>query len=143
MPVLGGRVKGQDMKTKEIIKRASDLAKPFRVTNGDTFRLKDFKPGDTLGFKSEDKERAKEVLASGVQMLAELQDKLYAQDRWAVLVVFQAMDAAGNSLTTTGDPGFGDISNHNLTYGIPRACLQSKPTRLEHLLGQARRQQKL
>jgi PPK2 family polyphosphate:nucleotide phosphotransferase len=83
------------MKTKEILKQARKLSQPFRVTNGDKFRLKDYDPGDTLGFDDEDKPRAKEVLALGVQALAELQDKLYAQDQWGLLLIFQAMDAAG------------------------------------------------
>src|SRR5215510_5916464 len=79
---------------KKMIKQAHKLAKPFRVTN-DSFRLKDIDPDDTLEFTSEVKPRAKEVLALGVNLLAELQDMLYAQDRWAVLLIFQAMDAAG------------------------------------------------
>ena len=79
---------------KNLIKKARKLAKPFRVT-GDGFRLKDIDPDDTLEFTSEDKPRAKEALAMGVDLLAELQDMLYAQDRWAVLLMFQAMDAAG------------------------------------------------
>jgi PPK2 family polyphosphate:nucleotide phosphotransferase len=83
------------MKIKQIIKRARKLAAPFRVTNGEKFRLKHVDPGDTLDLTSEDKPRAKEALATGVQALAELQDKLYAQDKWAVLLIFQAMDAAG------------------------------------------------
>ena len=84
------------MKTTEIIKRASELARPFRITKGKDFRLKDVDPNDTLDFTKEaDKPRAKETLAMGVTALAELQDKLYAQDKWAVLLVFQAMDAAG------------------------------------------------
>jgi PPK2 family polyphosphate:nucleotide phosphotransferase len=84
------------MKTKEIIKRAPEFAKPFRATKGKDFRLKDVDPGDTLDFtKEEHKSRAKEALATGVMALAELQDKLYAQDKWAVLLIFQAMDAAG------------------------------------------------
>ena len=83
------------MKTKAIIKKARKFAEPFRVTNGDKFRLKDVDPGDTLNLKTEDKPRAKEALAIGVHALAELQDKLYAQDKWAVLLIFQAMDAAG------------------------------------------------
>jgi len=84
------------MKTKEVIKRAHELASPFRITKGKNFRLKDIDPDDTLDFtKEEHKGRAKEVLASGVIALAELQDKLYAQDKWAVLLIFQAMDAAG------------------------------------------------
>jgi len=83
------------MKTKEIIRKAHKFADSFRVTDGKKFRLKDFDPADTLGIKSESKPRAKEALAVGVQALAGLQDKLYAQDKWAVLLIFQAMDAAG------------------------------------------------
>jgi PPK2 family polyphosphate:nucleotide phosphotransferase len=84
------------MKPKQIIKRAKEVAKPFRVSKGKDFRLKDVDPGDTLEFtKDEHKARAKEVLAMGITELAELQDKLYAQDKWAVLLIFQAMDAAG------------------------------------------------
>src|ERR1700760_1856292 len=84
------------MKTKEIIKRARELAEPFRISKGKNFRLKDVDPDDTLEFTKEaDKQRAKEALAMGVTALAELQDKLYAQDKWAVLLIFQAMDAAG------------------------------------------------
>jgi PPK2 family polyphosphate:nucleotide phosphotransferase len=84
------------MKTKEIIKRARGFAEPFRVTKGKDFRLKDVDPDDTLEFtKEEHKSLAKETLATGVMALAELQDKLYAQDRWGVLLIFQAMDAAG------------------------------------------------
>jgi PPK2 family polyphosphate:nucleotide phosphotransferase len=84
------------MKTKEIIKSARELAKPFRISKGKNFRLKDVDPDDTLDFTKEaDKPTAKEALAMGVTALAELQDKLYAQDKWAVLLIFQAMDAAG------------------------------------------------
>src|SRR5213080_335501 len=84
------------MKTKEIIKTASELARPFRISKGKDFRLKDVDPDDTLDFTKEaDKPRAKEALAMGVTALAEFQDKLYAQDKWAVLLIFQAMDAAG------------------------------------------------
>ena len=81
--------------TKTLIKRSREIAKSFRVTDGGSFRLKDVDPGDTLRFTSEDKPRAKEALAMGIEALAELQDMLYAQDRWAVLLIFQAMDAAG------------------------------------------------
>ncbi len=84
------------MKTKEIIKRARGFAKPFRVSKGKDLRLKDVDPGDTLEFtEKEHKSVARETLASGVMALAELQDKLYAQDKWALLLIFQAMDAAG------------------------------------------------
>jgi len=61
--------------------------------------MKDVDPGYTLSFKSEAKPRAKEALAIGVEALADLQDKLYAQDKWAVLLIFQAMDAAGKDGT--------------------------------------------
>jgi PPK2 family polyphosphate:nucleotide phosphotransferase len=86
----------EPMKTKEVIKTARKVAEPFRVDKGKNFRLKDVDPDDTLQFTKEaDKPRAKEALAMGVAALAELQDKLYAQDKWAVLLIFQAMDAAG------------------------------------------------
>jgi PPK2 family polyphosphate:nucleotide phosphotransferase len=87
------------MKPKKVIEAAERLSKPYRVTDGKKFRLKDVDPGDTGELKSEDKPRAKEALQSGVQALAELQDILYAQDRWSLLLVFQAMDAAGKDGT--------------------------------------------
>jgi PPK2 family polyphosphate:nucleotide phosphotransferase len=71
---------------------------PYRVTSGKGFRLKDHDPRDTAHLK-EDKKKAKELLAQGVKMFADLQDRLYAQDRWGVLLVFQAMDAAGKDGT--------------------------------------------
>jgi PPK2 family polyphosphate:nucleotide phosphotransferase len=80
---------------KEIFRNARELAQPFRVTDGDGFRLKNIDPGDTLDLKSEDKPRAREALATGVQALSSLQDMLYAQGHWGVLLIFQAMDAAG------------------------------------------------
>ena len=83
------------MKLKEIIRSARKIAESFRVSDGKDFRLKDVDPGDTLQFTSEDKPRAKEALAMGVEALAKLQDKLYADDKWALLLIFQAMDAAG------------------------------------------------
>jgi PPK2 family polyphosphate:nucleotide phosphotransferase len=83
------------MKTKKIIKKAGGFAEPYCITKGSKFRLKDIDPADTAGLNSEDKPRAKEMLALGVDVLAELQDKLYAQDKWGVLLIFQAMDAAG------------------------------------------------
>ncbi|HJT79645.1 MAG TPA: polyphosphate kinase 2 family protein [Chthoniobacterales bacterium] len=84
------------MKTKKLISRARQVSDPFRVTKGKKFRLKNVDPDETLEFtKEEHKSKAKEALAEGVLALAELQDKLYAQDRWAMLLIFQAMDAAG------------------------------------------------
>ena len=72
---------------------ASKLVKPYRVSDGKKFRLKDFDPADTGKIRS--KEHAAELLQKGIASMAELQDKLYAQDRWGVLLIFQAMDAAG------------------------------------------------
>jgi PPK2 family polyphosphate:nucleotide phosphotransferase len=83
------------MKTKTVVSKAREIAGVYRVTNGEKFRLKDVDPGDTLNFESEDKTRAKEALVAGIETLAELQNVLYAQDRWGVLIIFQAMDAAG------------------------------------------------
>jgi PPK2 family polyphosphate:nucleotide phosphotransferase len=87
------------MPRKEALKRIRTFIEPYRVTRGKGFRLKDIDPRDTRGLKSEFKGEAKEMLARGVEWLAELQDKLYAQDRWSVLLVFQAMDAAGKDGT--------------------------------------------
>jgi PPK2 family polyphosphate:nucleotide phosphotransferase len=87
------------LQVKELIKRARGFSKPFRLTDGDSFRLKDIDPGDTLDLGSEDKPRSKEALAMGIEALAELQNMLYAQSRWAVLLIFQAMDAAGKDGT--------------------------------------------
>ena len=72
---------------------STDLSKPYRIDHGRKFRLKDFDPGDTGRMKS--RKRAELALPAGVKLLSDLQDKLYAQDRWALLLIFQAMDAAG------------------------------------------------
>jgi PPK2 family polyphosphate:nucleotide phosphotransferase len=78
---------------KERLKEIEKLLEPYRVTDGKGFRLSDFDPRDTRMVKS--KEEAARHLAEGVRHLAQEQDKLYAQDQWGVLLVFQAMDAAG------------------------------------------------
>jgi PPK2 family polyphosphate:nucleotide phosphotransferase len=72
---------------------ASKLIEPYRVANGKKFRLKDFDPADTGGKHS--KKHAQELLQQGIADMSELQDKLYAQNRWGLLLIFQAMDAAG------------------------------------------------
>ena len=87
------------MKLKKILKQSGKLSKPFRVADGTKFRLKDIDPDETLEYGSEDKPRSKQALAMGIEALAELQDMLYAQGRWAVLLIFQAMDAAGKDGT--------------------------------------------
>jgi PPK2 family polyphosphate:nucleotide phosphotransferase len=73
--------------------KASRFLERFRIQDGRGFRLKDIDPDDTGGLKT--KEEAREMLAKGVERLAELQEMLYAQDRWGLLLIFQAMDAAG------------------------------------------------
>ena len=80
---------------KDFLIQAKKYSEPFRITNGKKFRLKQVDPADTLDFDSDEKSMAQEALANGVEVLAKLQDKLYAQDRWSVLIIFQAMDAAG------------------------------------------------
>jgi len=77
--------------------RAQRFAKPFRITDGRKFRLKDVDPGDTGGLKS--KQQASGWLERGVARLSNLQQKMYAQDRWGLLLIFQAMDAAGKDGT--------------------------------------------
>src|SRR5439155_14002128 len=85
---------GPDFKQKgDFVSWASKLAKPYRIDDGKQFRLKDLDPGDTGDFRS--KEHAIELLEKGIAHMAELQNKLYAQDRWGVLLILQAMDAAG------------------------------------------------
>ena len=78
------------MKLKRVIGVAGELAPPYRVTDGKKFRLDNMDPRDTGTLDAEDKPRAKEALQIGVDALAEMQDMLYAQDRWAVLLIFQA-----------------------------------------------------
>src|SRR5215467_6817032 len=72
---------------------ASKFSHPYQIDHGKKFRLKDFDPASTAHIHS--KPHAQELLTKGIAEMAELQDKLYAQDRWAVLLIFQAMDAAG------------------------------------------------
>jgi PPK2 family polyphosphate:nucleotide phosphotransferase len=78
----------------EILDRIQKYVDPFRITDGKAFRLKDFNPEDTCDLQL-DKGAAAELLALETNWLAEEQDMLYAQDRWSLLLVFQAMDAAG------------------------------------------------
>lgn len=87
------------METKQVIEKARKFSKPYRVTKGKKFRLKDVDPSDTGKHSAKDKKRAKEVLREGVEALTELQDMLYGQDRWSVLLIFQAMDSAGKDGT--------------------------------------------
>lgn len=80
---------------KDTAKLIRSLARRYRVEDGASFRLRDWDPADTGDLQQADKSRAKEVLEAGVAAMAALQDKLYAQDKWSLLLIFQAMDAAG------------------------------------------------
>jgi len=79
------------------MKKLGHLAKPYRVEEGKHFRLRDFDPGDTHRMRS--KQHAAAELQRGVERLRDLQDRLYAQHQWALLLIFQAMDAAGKDGT--------------------------------------------
>ena len=115
------------MLEKGVRKRIGKLLAPYRVVRGKGFRLKDFDPGDTHDLDSEQKDEAKQMLANGVKWLAEAQDRLYAQDRWSVLLVFQAMDAAGKDSTI----------KHVMSGVNPQGCQvysfkQPSPEELDH-----------
>ena len=85
------------MSRKQIFDRIQKYVQPFRITKGKGFQLKDYDPGDTCGLLG--KGEASELLQQGIKWLAQEQDMLYAQDRWSLLLVFQAMDAAGKDST--------------------------------------------
>lgn len=84
-----------DLSRKEFISRAKKLSKPYRVTSEKKFKLKDFPTSEHNETSKADKVFAQQALQLGVQALAEMQDRLYAEDKWALLIIFQAMDAAG------------------------------------------------
>ena len=86
------------MVRKEILDRIQKYIQPFRITDGHGFQLKNHDPGNTCGLKL-DKGEASELLQEGTRWLAEEQSMLYAQDRWSLLLIFQAMDAAGKDST--------------------------------------------
>ena len=83
----------------KLAKRAAEFSRRYRVTRGKGFRLNKIDPSDTAFLESEDADRAREALKEGIELLAEQQDMLYAQDRWSLLLIFQAMDAAGKDGT--------------------------------------------
>src|SRR3984957_14365441 len=86
------------MKREKLIK----LVSPYQVTGKGKFRLKDFSPADKGHFKGTNEEcgdEAKKLLQAGVKRMSDLQELLYAQDRWSLLLIFQAMDAAGKDGT--------------------------------------------
>ena len=89
---------------------STNVCERYRVDDGTRFRLKSIDPDDRAGFESE--EHAQDILTRGIARLAELQDMLYAQDRWALLIVIQAMDAAGKD----------SVIKHVLSGVNPQGC---------------------
>jgi PPK2 family polyphosphate:nucleotide phosphotransferase len=85
----------------KLVKQAREFARNFRVDDGKKFRLDEFAPDETLGLDHREgiKDMAAETLQEEIELLSEMQDKLYAQDRWGLLLIFQAMDAAGKDGT--------------------------------------------
>ena len=81
------------VKDKKLIKETAKLAERYCISDGRKFRLKDFDPGETDGVKSE--KHAEKLLEHSAALASQMQEKLYAQDRWALLLIFQGMDAAG------------------------------------------------
>ena len=75
--------------------RIKDFIQPYRVSDGKGFRVRDVDPADTGSLGSEDKQKSRDLLQRGIAGLTELQEELYAQDQWGLLLIFQAMDAAG------------------------------------------------
>ena len=111
------------MARQEVLDRIQKYVHPFRVTKGKGFQLKDFDPVDTRGLKM-DKAEAAELLQRGTEWLAEEQDMLYAQNRWSLLLVFQAMDAAGKDSTI----------KHVMSGVNPQGC-QGRLVQAAHLRG--------
>src|SRR5262245_1509694 len=93
---------------KRMMKR-SQIVAPFRVARGEDFHLKRFKPGETLDL---DKEAGKDILSGNLDRMRDLQERLYAEDRWSLLLIFQGMDAAGK-----------DSAIENVMSGVnPQGC---------------------
>src|SRR5215471_1399972 len=89
------------------------VARRYRIERGKGFRLKDHDPADTWNFTSKDDASA--ALDKGLAQLVDMQDKLYAQDRWAVLLILQAMDAAGKD----------SVVKHVMSGVNPQGCIVS------------------
>jgi PPK2 family polyphosphate:nucleotide phosphotransferase len=114
------------MPRKELLDSIRKYVHPFRISKGKGFRLKDFDPGDTCGLKLGKKEAA-DLLQHGIAGLAEEQDMLYARDSWSLLLIFQAMDAAGKDSTI----------KHVMSGVNPQGCQvvsfkQPSPEELDH-----------
>jgi PPK2 family polyphosphate:nucleotide phosphotransferase len=92
---LGIKVVEGAMSFSDLLVRSHDFISPFRVESGKGFSLDQFDPKNTAHLDTKDKPLAQEMLGFGVKSLAEFQDRLYADNRWSLLLIFQAMDAAG------------------------------------------------
>lgn len=112
------------MKTKSDSKASSQLISSYRVTGNSKFRIKDFDPEDTSGIKSKDE--AQELLEHDLKSLSKLQEILYAQCQWGVLLIFQGMDASGKD----------GIIKHVMSGVNPQGCdvFSFKPPSNEELL---------
>ena len=86
---------GNSLGLSDLVMQSHEFTRPFRVTKGKDFRLASYATDDTLNLESKDKPAAKEMLRFGVRNLSALQERLYADDHWSILLIFQAMDAAG------------------------------------------------
>jgi len=84
-----------DLSRKEFLSRVKKVSKPYRVTSDKKFKLKDFPTDGSSEVTKVEKQFAQHALQLEVQAMAEMQDKMYAQNKWSLLVIFQAMDAAG------------------------------------------------
>ncbi len=84
---------------KSSFRHIHEFIQPYLIEDGKGFRLKDHDPGDTHDIPSEEKPEAKEWIQQGVALLSEMQDMLYAQSSWGLLLIFQAVDAAGKDGT--------------------------------------------
>jgi polyphosphate kinase 2 (PPK2 family) len=114
------------MKTRRALKEMSRLAERYRVRNNGRFRLKDVDPADTSGAKS--RTYAEKLLQKSTAILSEMQEKLYAQDRWALVLIFQGMDAAGKDsaikhVMSGVNPQGCDV--HSFKRGTPRSAPSS------------------
>mgnify|MGYP006164020417 FL=1 len=83
------------LKKPDLLKHSGKISKPFKIEKGENFRLADYPTQPTISFGPDDKLVMKEALEKGIETLSHLQEVLYAQDNWSLLVIFQAMDAAG------------------------------------------------
>lgn len=129
-----------EMSDEALTRIAGQFAEKFRVDDGAEFKLSNFDPEEDGGIKKDDKEAAGKILQLGIDLLQDMQEKLYAQDKWSVLVIFQAMDAAGkDSAIKHVMSGINPQGCHVTSYKAPSAeeldhdfmwrCIKNLPER--------------